>query len=43
MSKQAVMVLVVVVILVMFAPVALADSTAQFFHGVGVIFDRWTK
>jgi hypothetical protein len=42
-SKQGFVVLVVVVLLVMFAPIVFADTVSQFFHGVAVMIHRWTS
>lgn len=43
MSKQGLIITVIVIVMIMFAPLVLADGLSQFFHGVGVIFSRWTS
>lgn len=43
MSKQGVILAIIVVVLIMFAPILLADGIAKFFHGLGVMFSEWTS
>lgn len=41
MSRNAIVAVVVVVLLIMFAPVVFADSVERFFDGLGTILSRF--
>lgn len=43
MTRQGLIAVVVVVILIMFAPILFADGVEKFFTGLGTMLDRWTK
>lgn len=43
MTRGQVILLIIVVLLIMFAPVFFADSLSRFFAGLAVIYHQFTK